>query len=756
MESQVVRRGVRVRGVVQGVGFRPAMFRLARSLGLVGFVRNDREGVWLEIEGASINLDRFLVELPDAAPAAARIDRVETIDVAPRLESEFSIAKSPTSSVRDRGAAAIPADLAPCADCLRELADPADRRYRYPFNNCTACGPRFTIVQSVPYDRPQTTMATFVMCAACRREYDDPTDRRFHAEPIACPVCGPRVQLVESGVVIGEGNIAMLAAATAIAAGAIIAIKGAGGFVLAASATDEAAVAKLRVRKHRPHKPFAVMGRSLEALEQIAVLDDEARALLASPTRPIVLVPARPGLLAASVHPGLTDVGVYLPPTPLQRLLLSDGPTLQVMTSGNLSEEPIARTNEEAFAKLGDIADVFLVHDREVHNRCDDSVVRRARSTIPIRRARGIVPAAIELPFVAPPVLAVGAQERVAVCLLHDGRAMVSQHLGDLDHPDTEAFFREAIANLVRLADAEPVVIAHDLHPDYRATRWALAQQIRRVAVQHHHAHVAACLAEHGRVDRVVGVAFDGTGLGDDGSLWGGEILEADLDSARRLGHLRAIKLVGGEAAIRQPWRLAIAALVDAGETADVVGVRAAAIDRVRSVLATPLAVPATGAGRWFDAVAAMLGCAHEISYDGQAAAQLEALADGAPDDVAPFELDVVTAQTGAPFELDLRPAIRELVHALRRGHARELLAARFHATLAAAIERGIAIAGARTVALTGGCFQNRRLLRLVSHRLETSGIEVLVHRRVPPNDGGIALGQAAIAAFRNRSTPCA
>jgi len=728
------------------------MYRLARAHELAGFVRNDREGVWLEIEGRRDKLDRFLAELSAAAPPASRIDRVETAVVELRRDGAFRIAESPTAGAHDRAAAAIPADLAPCAECLQELRDPGNRRHRYPFINCVSCGPRFTIVESVPYDRPKTTMAGFAMCGDCRREYEDPGDRRFHAEPNACPVCGPRARLVENGRAICDGDLAVRGAATAIASGAIVAIKGAGGFVLAVNAADEAAVARLRARKQRPHKPFAVMGRSLAELERVAELDDDARALVTSPVRPIVLAPALGAAIAPGIAPRLADLGVYLAPTPLQQLLLDDGPSLQVMTSGNLADEPIARTDGEAFAHLAAVADVFLVHDREIHNRADDSVVRSARVAIPMRRARGMVPTSIEVPFSSPPVLAVGAHERNTVCVLHDGHAMLSQHVGDLDHPDAEAFFREATRKLLELADVEPVAIAHDLHPDYRSTRWALEQTAPCIAVQHHHAHVAACLAEHGRIDRVIGVAFDGTGLGSDGTLWGGEFLDADLDDARRVGHLRSIALAGGEAAIRAPWRLAVAALADAGEPVDMVDAPADDVDRVCSVLATSLAVPATGAGRWFDAVAALLGCAQHTSYDGQAAAELEALAAPVPLDVLPFELDVVGG------EVDLRPAIRHLARDLRQGTARELLAARFHATMALAIERGVLAVNGRTAALVGGCFQNRRLLALAMARLEAAGVEVLVHRRVPPNDGGIALGQAAIAAYRlaQRRPTCA
>ncbi len=745
--AELQRRAIRVRGVVQGVGFRPAMFRLASSLGLSGFVLNDREGVWVEIEGPPGDLDRFVADLERAAPPAARIDRVETAAVAPCRDGEFRIADSPHAMAGERAAAAIPADLAPCADCLRELLDPADRRYRYPFINCVSCGPRFTIVREVPYDRPKTTMAQFEMCAACRREYEDPHDRRFHAEPNACPACGPRTRLVYGREVIAEGDAAVRDAAAAIRDGAIVAVKGAGGFVLAADATNEVAIACLRARKRRPHKPFAVMGRSLTTLETIAVLTERARQAIASPVRPIVLVPAR-GRLAAWVAPGLADIGVYLPPTPLQHLLLADGPPLQVMTSGNLAEEPIARTDEEAFARLGVITDLMLIHDRPIHARADDSVVRDAARPIPMRRARGRVPEAIALPVGGPTVLAVGGHERNTVCLLRDGQAIVSQHVGDLDHPESDAFFREAIAHLQELAGARAELVAHDLHPDYRSTRWALASGLPVLGVQHHHAHVASCLAEHGRTDRVVGIAFDGTGLGDDGTLWGGEILEADLGWSRRCGHLRPLALAGGEAAIREPWRTAAAALLDAGERLDMLPqIPADTRARLAAVLATELPVRSTGAGRWFDAIAALLGVATEISYDGQAAAQLEAMA--APGYAPPLDLEVTA---GDPFEIDLRPAIRELVWQLRRDVSRPVLAARFHATLVAAIRLSVQRLGARTVALTGGCFQNRRLLEHAVAVLETDGVEVLVHGRVPPNDGGLALGQAAIAAWRSSS----
>lgn len=733
-----------MRGTVQGVGFRPAVYRIASRLGLGGFVFNDRDGVWIEIEGERTLLERFTASLLAEPPPGAHIERLEATSISPRDDGAFRIAESPTAE--GAASAAIPADLAPCDDCLRELADPRDRRFRYPFINCTACGPRFTIVREVPYDRPKTTMATFAMCDACRREYEDPEDRRFHAEPNACATCGPHVRLLSAdGRRLSEGDVALRAAAVAVCEGAIVALKGAGGFVLATDATNERAVARLRDRKQRPHKPFAVMGRSLAELERIAVLDEAARELIVSRVRPIVLVPARPGTLAPSIAPGLADVGVYLPPTPLQALIALDGPPLQVMTSGNLAEEPIARTDEEALARLADVADLFLVHDREVHSRADDSVLRASvRGAIPMRRARGLVPGAIALPVAGPPLVAVGGHERNTVCFACDGRAVLSQHVGDLDHAESDAFFREAIAHLAALLRASPAAVVHDLHPDYRSTRWALAAGLPAIAVQHHHAHVAACLAEHGRSERVTGIAFDGTGLGDDGTLWGGEILDADLGAATRRGCLRSIALPGGEAAIRQPWRLAAAALMDAGESLDLLArVPGAERAKVRALLATDLPRRATGAGRWFDAVAALLGVATEISYDGQAAAQLEALAAG---DGEPFEVAITG---GEPFEIDLRPAIRQLARGMRNGAPAAHLAARFHATIAAAIRLACRRADRRTVVLSGGCFQNRRLVEQTAALLEADRFEVLLHRRVPPNDGGLALGQAAVASYR-------
>jgi hydrogenase maturation protein HypF len=750
-----VRRSVRVRGTVQGVGFRPAVCRFATTLSLSGFVRNDADGVDIEIEGAAAAIARFVTELASVAPAVARIDSVETRPVAPRGELEFRIVPSVCSGAGTGPAphASIPADLAPCALCLAELHDPEDRRYQYPFINCTACGPRFTIVRAVPYDRGATTMAPFALCADCRREYDDPTDRRHHAEPNACPACGPQLALIVPGARPAMGEAALARAVRLLRRGGIVAIKAAGGFVLAVDAGDLAAVARLRARKRRPDKPFAVMARSLADLQRIVHVDAAAEGALASAARPIVLARARrAGAIAANVAPWLDELGVFLPATPLQHLLFSDGPRFLVMTSGNLSEEPIAADNAEAQHRLGSVADAFLLHDREIHARADDSVVRviagRARVT---RRARGFVPDPLPLPYAGPSVLAVGGELKATICLTRDKEAILSQHLGDLDNADGFAFFEETVARLEQLVGCRPAAIAHDLHDDYRTTRWARSTALPRIPVQHHHAHIASCMVEHGRTTAVLGVAFDGTGLGPDRTLWGGEFMIADLSTYHRVAHLRPLPLLGGEAAVREPWRLGAAAMLDAGEALDLFEHVAPERRRALEQLwARPhLSKRATGAGRWFDAVAALCGLRTYASYDGQAAIELEALASAG--DHPPYEVGFAYEE-GAPLVVDLRPTIRAIAADLRAHVGAGVVAARFHRTLAHAIAVTCRCAreqGApETVALSGGCFQNRRLTELAVAELEGLGFEVLLHERVPCNDGGLALGQAAVASF--------
>jgi hydrogenase maturation protein HypF len=750
--NHIVRCALRVRGTVQGVGFRPTVYRLATARALGGFVRNDGEGVWIEIEGPENEVRDFPTLLRSERPPLSRIDTIETEPLPPRDQRLFEVVPSgDPADVR----AEIPADAATCDACLAELRDPKDRRFRYPFINCTDCGPRYTIVQSVPYDRERTTMRAFPLCEECAREYADPSSRRFHAEPNACPVCGPSLELRVPGQLTLRKDEALTTALSLLAQGRIVAVKGLGGFLLAADARNDATVRLLRERKHRPHKPFALMARNLFEVQRIAQLDAPARTLLASPASPIVLVPAKaPGTLAPSIAPGLTELGVMLPYTPLHHWLLTGPVPLLVMTSGNVSEEPIARANEEALARLAGIADAFLLHDREVHTRADDSVVRVTAGVARVlRRARGFVPRSIPLGFEAPPVLAVGPELKNTVCLTRGSEAVLSPHVGDLQNPLAHGFFLEVIEKLRGLLGVTPFAVGHDLHPDFHATRWARQCGLPCIGVQHHHAHIASCLAEHGRHDRVIGVAFDGTGCGPKGELWGGEFLLADLDGFARLGHLRPLALPGGEAAIHQPWRLAVSALLDAGaSTGCVARLGAQRLERMRELFARPSLSPrATGAGRWFDAVAALCGVRDEVSYEAQAAIELEALAGGEAADPLPFGLE-----TGEPWSIDLRPTVRALAAELKAGTSTAVLAARFHETFAQLLVLGCVQArdahGVNTAALSGGCFQNRRLTERAQSLLTRHGFEVLLHREVPPNDGGVALGQAAVAAWRCRA----
>jgi hydrogenase maturation protein HypF len=748
---------VRVSGTVQGVGFRPAVCRFATGLALSGFVRNDRDGVDIEVEGGPDAIARFMSELPRVAPAIARIESVESKPVPPLGELEFRIVPSapPADDPKATARASIPPDLAPCDACLAELHDPNDRRYHYPLINCTACGPRFTIVRAVPYDRQATTMAPFSLCPDCRREYHDPADRRFHAEPNACPVCGPQLAFVTSGGRPAVGEAALARAVRALFHGQIVAVKGAGGFVLAADAANPDPIARLRARKQRPDKPLAVMARSLADLRTIAHLDAVEERALSSSARPIVLVRARPGgPIAPNVAPALRELGVFLPATPLQHLLLSSGPQFQVMTSGNLSEEPIARDNVEAQRRLGSVADAFLLHDRDIHTRADDSVVRAVAGRPRVmRRARGFVPDALPLPLPieGPSVLALGGEMKTTVCVTRGREAILSQHIGDLDNAEGFAFFEEAIARLETLVGRKPEFVVHDWHADYRSTRWARAGALPCIAVQHHHAHLASCLVEHGRMGPVLGVAFDGTGMGTDGTLWGGEFMIADLGDFRRVAHLRPLPLLGGEAAVRAPWRLAAAALLDAGEPLDLLDdVDPQHRQAIDELWARPhLAPRASGAGRWFDVVAALCGVRREISYDGQAATELEAAA--APGDHGRYEVGA-PEESEALAEVDLRPMVRAVAFDRRAGVDVGVISARFHDTLAHAI--AVTCQEARregapsTVALSGGCFQNRRLTEAARAELECMGFKVLLHERVPCNDGGLALGQAAIASY--------
>ncbi|MGI8421196.1 MAG: carbamoyltransferase HypF [Gaiellaceae bacterium] len=706
------RRRFEVTGIVQGVGFRPFVYGLARRHALAGFVLNDGGGVLVEVEGRPEQLDAFTVALRAEAPPLARVEGIRSEVRPAQGEREFAIVASRPSG----RSALIPADVATCDNCLRELFNPADRRYRYPFVNCTNCGPRFTIVRGVPYDRALTTMAGFPLCADCRREYEDPTDRRFHAEPVCCAACGPQLSLpLERAVEL-------------LREGAIMAVKGLGGWHLACDAADEDAVARLRARKHREDKPFALMTTEPRLLAEV---DEDEAELLESHRRPIVLLRRRDGApVAEAVAPGSPWLGVMLPYTPLHHLLLADFGAALVMTSGNRSDEPIAFGDEEARERLDGIADAFLGHDRPIHRRCEDSIVRAA---FPIRRSRGFAPDAVPLPIdAARPILAVGAELKSTFCVARGGDAFLSPHLGDLNTESAYRAFRTDIELYLDMLGARAETIAHDLHPEYLSTKWALEQDAELVGVQHHHAHAAACLAEHGEPGEALALVFDGTGYGTDGTLWGGELLRCDLAGFERLAHLTAVPLPGGEAAIREPWRMAAIYLELAG--------RPVPFERwplVRESLRVnaPLS---SGMGRLFDAAAALLGLRETVTFEGQAAVELELLA-------AETEAEPYAWRFGDGAEL-----IAAMHDDLEAERSPSEIAAAFHETIAVASAAACAEVGEpRTVVLSGGSFQNLRLLESTRRNLERLGFRVLSHRLVPPNDGGISYGQAAVAAAR-------
>jgi hydrogenase maturation protein HypF len=759
--ATIRRARMRVEGTVQGVGFRPYVYRLAGDLDLAGHVLNDAHGVVIEVEGPADAVDRFLARIGPEAPPLAAVERVIAEECPPIGDGGFRIVESPLGGVPD---AAVTPDAATCPDCLRELFDPGDRRYRYPFVNCTSCGPRFTIVRGVPYDRPLTTMAGFAMCAACRAEYDDPADRRFHAQPNACPECGPSAALIRPDGGAEPADDAVRAAAAALVAGAIVAVKGLGGYHLACRADDEAVVSALRSRKRREDKPFALMVGSAAEARGLARMGRAEQALLESTARPIVLCPRLQGApVAGAVAPRSRDLGLMLPYTPIHHLLLADAATPLVMTSGNVSDEPIAYRDDDALERLGAVADLLLVHDRPIHTRTDDSVVRTlarrgGRRTAVLRRSRGYVPAALPLPDAAPaPILACGAELKNTFCLARGGRAWVGHHIGDLENFETYAAFAEGVEHFGRLFAVDPEVVVHDLHPEYLSTKYALDRtDLHPVGVQHHHAHLAAVLAEHGEAGPAVGGIYDGTGYGTDGTIWGGELLAGDLAGFRRVGALRGTVLPGGSQAIRQPWRMACAWLHEAGLLADGGGpprALAAAVDartweRVAELARTGLASPATTSmGRLFDAVAALCGVCAVAGYDGQAAIELEALCDPHERGRYPLELD----RNGDMLEIDPRPAVARIVADAAAGVSPGVIARRFHNGVARVTVHACAEAAAgaatETVVLSGGVFQNRRLAEAVAAGLDRRGLRVLMPERLPANDGGISYGQAAVAA---------
>ncbi|MFZ5646628.1 MAG: carbamoyltransferase HypF [Bacillota bacterium] len=755
-ESKKIRRlRIRAEGIVQGVGFRPFIYNLARQFGLAGFVLNDGRGVMLEVEGAPDDVDRFSGQILKLAPPRAVVERLRCRELTPAGDCAFTIIPSASEA---RSSVFVSPDLATCRHCLNELFDPANRRHRYPFINCTGCGPRFTIVSGVPYDRDKTTMKAFSMCRDCLGEYNDPSDRRFHAQPNACPECGPRALILDAGGMPVPCRDVVAEAARILRRGLILAIKGIGGYHLACNAGDNRAVNKLRRRKNREEKPLALMVRDLETAGSLCRLEPGAIEALPGHRRPIVLLEKRePNGLASAVAPGQRYLGVMLPYSPLHHLLLKESGLVLVLTSGNKSGEPIACGDEEALTNLAGIADYFLVHNRPIQARCDDSVVKIHRGVeVPVRRARGYVPEPVRVPFrFEKRVLACGAQMKNTFALAGKDRVFLSQHLGDLENPMALAAFEESVLHFQKLFSIYPELIAHDLHPGYLSTQYALSRaDASPVGIQHHHAHVVSCMAENGLRGRVIGVAFDGTGYGEDGKLWGGEFLLAEPHGYRREARFRYMPLPGGEQAVRQPWRLAAVYLnavygegflelnipfvkkFDPGEWAILI-----------KMIDSGINCPETcGVGRLFDAVAALAGLRMSISYEGQAATELESIAD----ESCGAGYDFTVMERRGLLEIDPAPVIAGVVEDLLAGRGLPEISARFHNALAGVVlsvcSRIREAANTEEVVLSGGVFQNLLLLDRAQRRLEEAGFKVYTHRRVPANDGGISLGQAVIA----------
>jgi hydrogenase maturation protein HypF len=767
-----------VRGVVQGVGFRPYVYNLARRHGVAGFVMNSPEGAVIEVEGDGSALAEFLAALPAEAPPLARIVSVSQTQMAARDDSEFRILQSEAS---ETAFTLVPPDICVCEECLAEVRDRANRRFDYPFTNCTNCGPRYSIIFDIPYDRDKTTMAEFGMCVTCRAEYEDPGDRRFHAQPNACVECGPRMRLGgENDDSHADARGILQAVGEVLRRGGIVAWKGLGGYQLACDARQQHAVEELRRRKHRSEKPFAVMVGDVAVAERLCLISAAERDVLLSRERPIVLLQRRPDAdLAAAVSPGNPMTGVMLPCTPMHDLLFRilreswGADAVLVMTSGNLSEEPIAIDEADAEARLGGIGDVFVHHDRPIHTRVDDSIVRVFdEEPMLLRRARGYAPRPVWFGLGDAEVLATGAQQKSTFCLTKAGFALPSQHLGDLENYETLQFYEETLERMRKLFHATPKVVAHDLHPGYLSTQLALTMEAeRRIGVQHHHAHIASCMAEHQLRGRVLGLAWDGTGFGTDGTIWGGEFLVADLAGFERYAHLRTVLLAGGDAAVREPWRVARSYLHDAfGETLggrfdggrfdggrfdsaiqESVSCKPVMGERIRLVDAMLerriQTMETSSCGRLFDAVASLIGLRHIVSFEGQAAMALEAIAAEGADDEKSYDFTIAGQ---SPAQVDMRPMVRQIVRDIDHATPAPVIAARFHNTLIAVAadvcRRMRNDYGLSRVCLSGGCFQNLRLLRGCVATLRAKNFEVFFHRQVPANDGGISLGQAAIA----------
>jgi len=750
---------ISARGVVQGVGFRPFVYGLAKHHGLFGWVCNTSEDVKIEVEGERKTLDLFISDLEKQAPPLARIEGLSVSFAAPAGYRGFEIRQSIALPGKYQ---LVSPDIATCQPCLDDVFTPGNRRYHYPFTNCTNCGPRFTIIRDIPYDRPLTTMSVFKMCPDCQREYEDPLDRRFHAQPNACPVCGPRLELTDNRGNAVECDDIIKKTAVLLGEGKIVAIKGLGGFLLACNAENAASVTLLRQRKRRPSKPFAVMLQDMEIIRKHCETTEAEEKLLKAPQSPIVLVRQKPASsICTEVGPNLRYLGVMLPYTPLHHLIMRETGLPLVMTSGNLSEEPIAGENEEALRRLGDIADNFLMHNRGIYSTYDDSVAIVVNEEPQlIRRARGYAPYPVQLTFEAPQILACGAEEKNTFCLTRDNHAFVSQHIGDMESLETMEHFERTVELYKKLFRIEPAIIAYDMHPEYLPTKYALEQveksNIRSVAVQHHHAHIVSCMADNGVEQPVIGLAFDGSGYGSDGRIWGGEFLVADYKGFKRVGQLEYLPLPGGSTAIKKPYRIALAYILALlGENAPgsrlgfINSIDRVEIELVKQQILSGINSPLTSSmGRLFDAVSAMAGIRGTIDYEAQAAIEMEMRAYDANAEQGSYPFSVIS-QDDYNIVL-LHDLIAAVADDLIKGCNASIVSMRFHNTVAA-MARDVCLrikdqAGLKTVALSGGCFQNRLLLAKTLDQLRCAGFTVLIHKQVPCNDGGISLGQAVVA----------
>jgi hydrogenase maturation protein HypF len=749
-----------IQGTVQGIGFRPFVYNLAHAKNLCGHVLNTSAGVDIEIEGESLKLDRFVEAIKSKKPPLAHIAEMRTMPMAVKSDEGFVIKKSASHAKK---ITSIPPDIGICRDCLKELQTPGDRRYRYPFINCTNCGPRYTIIEDIPYDRPYTSMRNFDMCKACMKEYTDPLNRRFHAQPNACPVCGPQVSLWDKDQKPSAASDPIAETAALLKQGNIVAVKGLGGFHLAADAENSRAVKRLRSRKHREEKPLALMAYDMDRIRGIAHVDAKEEALLTAPSRPIVILVKRlPNSISPEVSPQNRNFGVMLPYTPLHYLLLDSDLTALVMTSGNTSQEPISIDNADAFSRLESIADFFLIHNRDIYLRTDDSIVRNIdKKTRMIRHARGYAPSPVYLKNHFPQILACGAETANTVCLTKDKQAFVSQHIGDLTNLDSLNSFEHTISHLKQIFDIDPEIVAYDLHPDYLSTKFAHETGLKKIGVQHHHAHIASCMTEHGIESPVIGLALDGTGYGTDGRIWGGEILLSLLDRFDRLAHFDYIPMPGGNAAVREPWRMAVSYLHRAfGEGLWDLKlplfehIEKTKIRFILDMMKKGINCPETSSlGRLFDGVSALLGIRYRVSYEGQAAVELETTA--AASDVKPYPFEFKKEKT--IYQISTSAIIQAVVDDLSKGTHVSAISYRFHITLIrlfADLCKAIrSDTGCPRVVLSGGVFQNAVLLSGLTKTLLENGFKIYSHSKIPTNDGGISFGQAAIAAAVYKKT---